>query len=155
FLGMQLQCAQCHDARNEPWKREQFHELVAFFGRARIIQHKDVDGRGTPYAIEGREDGQYQMTDKKDPARLIDMAPRFLTGEAVAPGASDRERRAALAQFLTSPKNPWFAKAHVNRIWSALLGWGFYPGLADLGSEVTPRYPEVLDRLAADWTTTG
>jgi hypothetical protein len=155
FLGVQLQCAQCHDARSEPWKREQFHELVAFFGRAKIIQHKDVDGRGTPYAIEGRTEGQYQMTDKKDPARLIDMAPRFLTGEAVPADAPDLERRAALARFLTSPKNPWFAKAHVNRIWTALLGWGFYPGLADLGSEVTPRYPEVLNRLATDWTATG
>src|SRR5262249_14292410 len=43
FLGVQLQCAQCHDARNEPWKREQFHAFVAFFGRAKVIQHKDVD----------------------------------------------------------------------------------------------------------------
>src|SRR5262245_59963728 len=67
FLGVQLQCAQCHDAKNEPWKREQFHEFVAFFGRARLIQHKDVNGRGTPYAIEPRADGQYAMPDKKAP----------------------------------------------------------------------------------------
>ena len=60
FLGVQLQCAQCHDAKTEPWKREQFHELVAFFGRTRIIQHKDVEGqkRGTPYGIEGRGEAQ-------------------------------------------------------------------------------------------------
>jgi len=93
FLGVQLQCAECHDAKTESWKREQFHELVAFFGRARVIQHKDVNGRGTPYAIEGREDGQYSMTDKKDPSRLIPMAPRFLTGEAVTADAPDSERR--------------------------------------------------------------
>src|SRR5262249_3521870 len=80
FLGVQLQCAQCHDAKNEPWKREQFHEFVAFFGRARLVQHKDVDGkgRGTPYAISGRADGQYEMPDKKDPKHLIPMTPRFL-----------------------------------------------------------------------------
>ena len=46
---MQLQCAQCHDAKTEPWKREQFHEFVAFFGRARLVQHKDVGGRGVAY----------------------------------------------------------------------------------------------------------
>lgn len=155
FLGVQLQCAQCHDAKSEPWKREQFHEFVAFFGRARIIQHKDVNGRGTPYAIEAREDGQYCMTDKKDPAHLIPMAPRFLTGEAVSPDAPDPERRAALARYLTSPKNPWFAKCYVNRMWTALMGWGFYPGLADLGQHVEPRYPEVLDLLAREWTATG
>src|SRR5262249_3394708 len=43
FLGVQLQCAQCHDAKTEAWKREQFHEFVAFFGRAKLVQHKDVD----------------------------------------------------------------------------------------------------------------
>jgi hypothetical protein len=155
FLGVQLQCAQCHDAKIESWKREQFHELVAFFGRARLIQHKDVEGRGTPYAIEGRPDGQYQMTDKKDPAHLIAMAPRFLTGEAVSADAPDAERRAALARFLTDPKNPWFARAYVNRLWTALMGWGFYPGLADLGSGVTPRHGEVLDLLAAEWIASG
>src|SRR5262249_2034229 len=156
FLGVQIQCAECHHAKVAPfWKREQFHELAAFFGRAKIIQHKDVEGRGTPYAIEGREDGQYCMTDKKDPSRLIPMQPRFLTGESVSPDADDRTRRLALPKFLTSPKNPWFAKAYVNRMWSAMMGWGFYPGVSDLGSGVTPLYPEVLDLLAREWTATG
>ena len=155
FLGVQLQCAQCHDARTESWKREQFHEFVAFFGRAKVIQHKDVNGRGTPYAIEGREDGQYQMTDKKEPTRLINMTPRFLTGEAMSPDTDDLQRRAALARFLTSPKNPWFAKAHVNRLWTSLMGWGFYPGLADLGSDVPPRHADALELLANEWKATS
>jgi hypothetical protein len=158
FLGVQIQCAQCHDAKTEPWKREQFHELVAFFGRARLIQHKDVDGRGTPYAIEGRADGQYCMIAKKDPAHLIPMAPRFLTGEAaegVGIDAPDRERREALARLLTGAKNPWFARAYVNRMWTSLMGWGFYRGVADLGSGPAPRYPELLDTLAKEWTATG
>lgn len=155
FLGVQLQCAQCHDAKNEPWKREQFHEFAAFFGRARIIQHKDVTGRGTPYAIDGRAEGQYQMTDLKNPDRLIAMTPRFLTGESIDADAPDLERRTALAKLLTSPKNPWFARAYVNRMWTSLMGWGFYPGLADLGNDVEPRYPEVLDLLAKEWIASG
>src|SRR5262249_8044720 len=155
FLGVQLQCAQCHDAKSEPWRREQFHQFVAFFGRARLVQHKDVEGRGTPYAIEGRADGQYQMTDKKDPSHLITMAPGFLTGDTISADASDHERRKALARFLTSPKNPWFARAYVNRMWTARLGWGFDPGLADLGSSVAPQCHEVLDLLAEEWTASG
>jgi hypothetical protein len=155
FLGVQLQCAQCHDAKTEPWKREQFHEFVAFFGRARLVQHKDVTGRGTPYAIEGRADGQYCMTNKKDPSRLIPMTPRFLTGESVSANASDAERRRALAHLLTSPTNPWFAKAYVNRIWTCLMGWGFYPGLADFGTSIEPRDPKVLDLLAREWVASG
>lgn len=155
FLGVQIQCAQCHNAKTESWKREQFHEFAAFFGRARLIQHKDVDGRGTPYAIESRADGQYRMTDRKDPGHLVAMQPRFLTGESVGIDSTDEERRQALARFITSPKNPWFARCHVNRMWSCLLGWGFYPSVADLGGHVKPHYPEVLDILARDWIASG
>jgi hypothetical protein len=155
FLGVELQCAQCHDAKNEPWKREQFHEFVAFFGRAKLVQHKEVDGRGTPYAIEGRTTGQHFMPDRKDPKRLIPMTPRFLTGEALSPDAPDADRRAALARLLTGPRNPWFARAHVNRIWTALLGWGFYYGLNELGNQGPPRYGEVLDLLASEWAATN
>jgi hypothetical protein len=155
FLGVQIQCAECHNAKTEPWKREQFHEFAAFFGRARIIQHKDVDGRGTPYAIEGRADGQYRMTDKKDPDHLIDMQPRFLTGETVSIDASDEERRQALARFLTSQKNPWFARCYVNRVWTAMLGWGFYSTVTDLGAHAEPRHPAALELLEKEWIASG
>ena len=157
FLGVQIQCAECHNAKTEPWKREQFHEFAAFFGRAKIIQHKDTDekGRGTPYAIEGRAAGQYRMTDKKDPDRLLDMQPRFLSGETVAIDAPDEVRRAALARFMTSPSNPWFARAYVNHMWTSLMGWGFYPNVADLGGFDDPQHKEVLDLLAKDWVASG
>ncbi len=155
FLGVKIQCAQCHDAKNEPWKREQFHEFAAFFGRARLVQHKDVDGRGTPYAIECKADGQYQMTDKKDPQRLIAMQPRFLTGESVSADAPDLERRQAFARYLTSPKNPWFARCYINRIWSSLLGWGFYPAVDDLGNDVNPSHVKVLELLEKSWIASG
>ena len=155
FLGLKIQCAQCHDAKTETWKREQFHEFAAFFGRARLVQHKDVDGRGTPYAIECKAEGQYQMSDKKDPQKLIAMQPRFLTGETVSADAPDTERRLALARFMTSPKNPWFTRTYVNRIWSALLGWGFYPAVDDLGSDVVPNQIKVLELLEKTWIASG
>ncbi len=155
FLGVQIQCAECHNAKTETWKREQFHEFAAFFGRARLVQHKDVDGRGTPYAIESRADGQFLMTDKKDPDRLIPMQPRFLTGESIGSDANDDERRQALARYLTGPKNPWFAKCYVNRIWTALMGWGFYPTVTDLGTNAEPRHKAVLDLLEKEWIASG
>src|SRR5262249_62169624 len=106
--------------------------------------------------IESRADGQYRMVDKKDPARLIDMRPRFLTGEAIAIDADDATRRQALARFITSANNPWFAKCYVNRIWTALLGWGFYPSVTDLGAGPEPvRYKEVLELLAKEWGASG
>ena len=154
FLGVQIQCAECHDAKFEPWKREQFHELAAFFGRARLVQHKDVEGRGTPYAIESRADGQYCMTDKKDPTHLIPMQPRFLTGESVSLDADDAQRREALARFITDPKNPWFARCYVNRIWTALMGWGFYPTVTDVAS-AEARHKEALELLVKGWLDSG
>lgn len=153
FLGVQLQCAECHDAKTEPWKREQFHEFVAFFGRARLIQHKDVEGRATPYAIESKTDGQYRMADKRKPDRLLVMQPRFLTGESVNVEADDVERRLALARLITAPKNPWFAKCYVNRIWTSLMGWGFYPSVNDLGAP--PRHKELLELLEKEWIASG
>jgi hypothetical protein len=157
FLGVQIQCAECHDAKGgAPWKREQFHQFAAFFGRARLIQHKDVEGRGTPYAIESRADGQYRMTDKKDPARLVAMAPRFFTGEGLGLDTNDTERRQLLAKLLTDPKNPWFAKCYVNRTWTALLGWGFYTSVTDLGPDAEPvRHKEALAVLTKGWADSG
>ena len=155
FLGVQLQCAECHDAKSEPWMREQFHEFAAFFGRAKLIQHKDVDGRGTPYAIESQADGQYQMTDKKDPTHLITLRPRFLTGESVGLDTTDEERREALARLLTGPKNPWFARCYVNRIWTVMMGWGFYPSVTDLSADLAPRHKAVLDLLEREWIASG
>jgi hypothetical protein len=155
FLGVQIQCAECHDAKTEAWKREQFHELAAFFGQAKLIQHKDVTGRGTPYAIESRSDGQYAMSDKKEPSHLIAMQPRFLTGETVPFEANDEERRQKLARLLTRPENPWFAKCYVNRMWTALMGWGFYPSVTDVGSSADPRHPSVLAMLEKEWIASG
>ena len=156
FLGVQIQCAECHNAKTEPWKREQFHEFAAFFGRARLIQHKDVEGRGTPYAIEARADGQYRMTDKQDPNRLIAMQPKFLTGESLAIDANDDERREALARYITNPKNIWFAKCYINRIWTTMMGWGFYASVTDLGADAEPaNHKAVLELLEKEWIAGG
>src|SRR5205085_2007841 len=68
---------------------------------------------------------------------------------------TDEERRTALARLLTSPTNQWFAKCYVNRIWTVLMGWGFYPTVTDLSSDIAPRYPAVLEMLTAEWIASG
>src|SRR5207249_3267423 len=81
--------------------------------------------------------------------------PKFLTGESVPADAPDEVRRSALARFMTSPENPWFARCYVNRMWTSLMGWGFYPSVSDLAAHVTPRHAKVLDLLAQAWTASG
>ncbi|HEX4148614.1 MAG TPA: DUF1549 domain-containing protein [Pirellulales bacterium] len=149
FLGIQLECAQCHDHPTDIWKREQFHQLAAYFGRLR-------DGRATgPGRQRGLQlvsaaRGEYEMPDKYDSSKTTLTHPKFfLSGEALGEGADDHARRNALAEQIT--KSPWFAKAFVNRVWAQMTGRGFVEPVDNLGPSQPAIYPEVLDALAASF----
>jgi hypothetical protein len=66
---------------------------------------------------------------------------------------SDEDRRQAVAKSFTSPNNPWFARAFVNRLWSELLGEGFYMPVDDLGPRRTARFPAAMDALVQGFIT--
>jgi hypothetical protein len=290
FLGIQIQCAQCHDHPYDQWKREQFHQLAAFFSRVRIqrtgspiaqlgppqqmlkdldadgdgkltvdefpqqfrefvrrvlpradrdrdqalsrqelqvvrqqggrsfqvvstdqprgplaqfsrpqqlLKRFDADGDGRLSVEEvpegrlrqfleralrradrdkdnalslaelqtirrqlargGRGGREHRMPDLKNPqAPGTLMHPVFFVSDASpGEGKPDRERRGALAEYLTGPENPWFARAFVNRVWAALMGWGFYEPIDDLGPGRDAEYPEVLDALAEGFVDRG
>lgn len=160
FLGIQIQCAQCHDHPNDPWKRRQFHEFAAFFAGVNVRRFgKQVQGRIPPFeVIEVRRPPRYAMPDLKDPLKKIPVAPKFFltTSEDSIPANLNAGRRRALAAaYVTAQDNPWFARAFVNRIWSALLGDGFYNPVDDLGPTRTARDFEVLDALATQWQAAG
>jgi hypothetical protein len=160
FLGIQIQCAQCHDHPTDRWKREQFHELVAFFPRMAVRPVQMEDRRSfevvsfNGFSRFGRGGGsEHYMPDLNNPqARGTLMTPRFfLTNESLRLGSSDEQRRSTLAQWITSPDNPWFAKAFVNRVWGELLGEGFYMPLDDLGPDRECSAPRTLDLLAGQF----
>ncbi len=232
FLGIQMQCANCHDHPSDVWKREQFHQLAAYFPRValrpknndgamrsfevvsmnagprgeqrgamfrenperfvnladrnrdgkvskeeiqqsprgqqlgqflgRIFDLADADKDGALTAKElkdlpppperpGRGSSEYYMPDLNDPSskgKLIQ--PKFFVDQS-SPGQelTDEQRRSAVSQAFTSPDNPWFARAVINRLWSELLGEGFYMPVDDIGPTRTARFPEALDELAA------
>lgn len=126
FMGIQIQCAQCHDHPFDDWKREQFHEMAAFFKR-----------------------GNYYMTDAKNPDKKIKMEPRFLLGEKPDPRLKPDQRRVAMAAYLVyNPDNYWFARAYVNRVWSELMGDGFY-SVDSLGPDGEVVHKEIINRMAA------
>lgn len=126
FMGISIQCAQCHDHPFDRWKREQFHQLAAFFSR-----------------------GKYYMTDKDDPAKKTEMQAKFLLGETPPAGLDTNGRRVAMAAYLIyNPGNYWFARAFVNRIWNELLGDGFY-AVDSLGPDAEVVHKLVVNRLAA------
>jgi hypothetical protein len=154
FLGIQLQCAQCHDHPFDEWKRTQFHELAAYFARTKerpLREGKKFVG----LTLFSRPFGEHRMPDKNDPKRGTLMQPRFLDGKGLGFRVGDGERRRALADEVTSPDNPWFAAAYVNRIWGVLLGQSFYQPVDDMGPQRDAIFPTVLPRLAAGFRGSG
>ncbi len=132
FMGISVGCAECHDHPFDQWKREQFHEMAAFFAP-----------------------GKYYMTDKDDPSQKTEMQARFLLGEEPPPGLKPDQRRVAGAAYLIyNPDNYWFARAFVNRVWSELIGDGFY-SVDSLGPDKEVVYKLVVNRLAASFRSSG
>jgi len=172
FLGVQIQCAQCHDHPTDRWKREQFHQLAAFFPRvsARLIlqpDRQDISVAVTdspprfmpkgPMAMRRVGTPEHYMTDPKNPqSRGTLMQPVFFaTGEKLPLGTRDAERRGSLAKWTTAKDNPFFAKAFVNRLWAELTGEGFYEPIDDIGPDRTCTARETLDYLAGQFAESG
>lgn len=126
FMGISIACAECHDHPFDNWKREQYHELAAFFAP-----------------------GKYHMPDLKEPSKKTEMSARFLLGEKPPADLKPDALRVAVAAYLVyNPDNYWFARAYVNRIWSELVGDGFYP-VDSLGPDKECVHPLVINRMAA------
>ena len=126
FMGISIQCAECHDHPFDRWKREQFHELAAFFSK-----------------------GKYFMTAEGNPAKKTEMQPRFLLGEKPPPKLTRHQRRVAVAAYLVyNQDNYWFARSFVNRVWNELVGDGFY-AVDSLGPGQDAYHTAIVNRIAA------
>lgn len=146
FLGVRMVCAQCHDHPFERWTQNQYYEMAAFFSATGLRPGYEV---GEEILYNLRSD--YEMKHPKD-GRV--MQPRVLlasTGMPVLPSpANPKARREAVAEWITSPSNPFFAKAIANRVWSYFLGKGIIDPVDDIRASNPPSNPELLDALAKD-----
>jgi hypothetical protein len=139
FLGIRLDCAQCHDHKFADWKQRDFQGLAAFFGQTELNLTGIHDG-GAPYEIENRKTGALEK---------IEPAVPFLRQLLPADG-SPRER---LARWVTHPQNPYFARATVNRVWGLLFGRPLVDPVDDISTE--NEVPRVLELLAEDFVGHG
>jgi len=153
FLGIQIQCAQCHDHPSDPWKREQFHEFAAYFARIKYEQ-LFIEKKLSGVQLVTLEEGEHQMTSLEDPDTSSLTHPRFLNGQSPGEHLSDRERRAALAASVVDKRNHWFAAAYVNRVWHELMGHSFYDHVDDLGPMKEVIFPDALTGLTASFQAT-
>jgi hypothetical protein len=159
FLGVQIQCAQCHDHPSDSWKRQQFHEFAAYFEGLRRKEVKKAEpGVKAVHEVYAQGRPRYTMPDKQDPQKRIFVAPKFFLdpkGEVVPASMTSPERLELAASYVTGQDNPWFAKAFVNRIWYILMGEAFYSPVDDMGPERSAKAAEVIDTLASEFQKGG
>ncbi len=140
FLGVRIDCAQCHDHFLEPsWKQTDFQSIAAFFGQTRQIATHIHDGQGE-YSYEDRtKGGSHEI------GAAVPFAPELLPESGT--------RRERLAAWVTDPRNMFFARATVNRIWAMMFG---RPLLKRIEAQtLSEPIPPTLDILARDFAEHG
>jgi hypothetical protein len=150
FLGVRMVCAQCHDHPFERWTQNQYYQMSAFFSAVGIRAGYEV---GEEIVFDQRAD--YEMKHPKD-GRV--MKPQFMVALSSSSAASvpgGPERRDALAEWLTSKDNPFFAKAMANRMWSYFMGKGIIDPVDDIRASNPPSNPALLDALTKDFVAHG
>jgi hypothetical protein len=138
FMGMRIQCAQCHNHPFDRWTLNDYYGFDAFF--AQVGRKPGDDPR--EQVIFDRQEGEV-----KHPVTGSVMRPKFLGGEV--PEIKDESRREVLARWLTSPQNPYFARNVANIVWSHFIGRGIIEPVDDVRISNPPSNPELLDALAA------
>jgi len=153
FLGVQIQCAECHKHPFDRWTQDDFEGFTSFF---RVVNITGLDGgerKSNRYdydkvALYPQLNPRYSNVVQKHP-------PKILAGEVVGYEEGGEDPRLALWQWMRSPENPYFAKNIVNRLWHHYFGVGIVNPPDDLNAANPPSNPELLDWLATDFIKSG
>lgn len=144
FLGMSIQCAHCHDHPLEKWTNNDYYGFASLFARV----------RGKGWGGDFRSGDGHRVIFLDDESELIQprtgkpQLPKPLDGQALS-FESVEDRRLAAASWLTSPTNPYFSRAIVNRVWANFFGVGLVEKVDDLRLTNPPSNPELFSALAA------
>lgn len=170
FLGVQLQCARCHDHPFDEWKQTDFYGMAAFFARLTIAEVGKKDNL-TLYAVGEKMSGEVLFTGPaKDqaPGKKGDpIKPKFLHGGGLdepalpegfkepkvegnkLPPPPTFSRKEHLVEWITKADNPYFARAIANRIWGQYFGRGIVHPVDNLSPTNAPSHPVLLDTLTS------
>jgi hypothetical protein len=141
FMGMSITCARCHNHPLEKWTQDQYWSMANLFSRVAL---KNGD-RGGEVIVQSQSFGDVPHLRKGIP-----MPPTPLDGKPL-PFDSPTDRRQYFADWLTSPDNPYFARALVNRVWRNFLGRGLVEAEDDLRQTNPPTNAMLFDALAQDF----
>ena len=137
FMGIRTQCAQCHNHPFDRWTMNDYYGFTAFFSQVGRKQSEDY----RQLLIFNSGGGEVNH-----PVGGAVVQPKFLGGPK--PDLSGKDRRVALAEWITSTENPYFAKSISNRIWAHFTGVGIVNPVDDFRASNPPSNPELLDELA-------
>lgn len=168
FLGIQLQCARCHDHPFESWKQTDFYGFAAFFARLQPVSMGRKNGV-TNYVIGEKRTGEVLFTgpaSEQRPGQKGKPVPAKFLGGAVlkepqmpknfrekrfpsnkVPPKPDFSRKVKIAAWVVSPQNPYFARAVANRVWAQFLGRGLVHPVDNMSPSNKPSHPELLNQL--------
>ncbi len=146
FLGVRLDCAHCHNHPFEQFTLVDNLGMAAFFAKVRIKRSAEQDEE----IIYLADSGTVKNPETKKPA-----VPKFLGGRELKPQEQQGDLRAVLADWITSPDNPYFARHMANRVWAWLLGRGIIHEPDDFRSTNPASNPELLDYLAQEFVQSG
>jgi hypothetical protein len=144
FLGMRIQCAQCHNHPFDRWTMDDYYGFAAFFSQ--IGRKRADDPRETIIFNAGGGEVNHPVTGKPAP-------PKFLGGER--PKVSDRDRREAVAAWITSADNPFFGRHIVNLTWAHFFGRGIVHEPDDARVSNPPSNPALLAELSRRFAESG
>ena len=161
FLGLQVQCTQCHNHPFNDWKQDQFWSLNAFFRQTRsqrIGEGRDmatVRLDDSDFPGEGNNPAEAEIYYELRNGLLKVAYPSFVDGTKINPSGYLQEvnRRDELAKLIR--QSPYLGKAIVNRMWAHFLGYGFTKPVDDMGPHNAASHPELVERLGKDFASTG
>ena len=158
FLGLPMQCAECHDHKTEAWLQEDFYSVAAFFTGIQSEEKgyiKTMDMMGNEKQMENYLISYNPKQDRLMYVESMDesVPPRFLDGTDYQGELT--KKREALAEWMTAKTNPYFSKAIVNRIWKHFMGRAFVEPIDGFGEEYPATNPQLLAWLAEDFVIHG
>ncbi|MGI9516497.1 MAG: DUF1549 and DUF1553 domain-containing protein [Pirellulaceae bacterium] len=160
FMGLQVQCAQCHNHPFNKWEQQTYWDMNAFFRQTSANGNRRARADGVvPELIDQNFNGEGTAPDIERAALFFEQRngvvkvsyPVFVDGTAIDPhGDKDRvNRRKELANLML--QSTWLDRAMVNRTWAHFMGYGFTKPVDDMGPHNVPSHPELLDYLASEF----
>ena len=150
FLGVQLQCAQCHNHPFTTWKRDEYWGMAAFFFKVRSDRANQKNANALTVMESAAAKGKGMKL--PDSARVVPA--KFLQGDQPKLDTAE-PNRPVLAKWMTSPDNPFFAPAMANRTWAHFFGRGLVNPIDDMHEGNAASHPELLKEMAKSFSSSG